>query len=79
VAEIAYRRATAQVRAGESNILAKPVVAVPMALICLPFGGSGAIIQYWKRIRAARRVMTVSESNLRETDAQPPERNTRIS
>jgi hypothetical protein len=69
VAEIAYRWARAKVYAGEHNILAKPSVAIPMALAVLPFGGSGAIVQYWKTLNAARRIVRASENDGQSTAA----------
>jgi hypothetical protein len=65
VAQIAYRWAVMQVQVGERNFLTKPAVAIPMALITLPFGGgtAGMTILYWKRVRFARRVVAVTEKN----------------
>lgn len=63
VAEIAYRWAVMKVYVGERNTLAKPIVAIPMALITLPLGGGtgGQSILYWKTIRAARRIVAATE------------------
>ena len=70
VEEIAFRWATAKVHAGENNVLAKPIVAIPMALAGLLLGGSGAIVQYWKLLRAARRVVEVT-NKARQSPIQP--------
>ena len=68
VAETAYRWAVIQVHVGERNFLAKPSAAIPTALITLPlFGGTaGATIQYWKRVRMARRIVAVTEKSRKE-------------
>ena len=68
VAETAYRWAVIQVHVGERNFLAKPSVSIPTALITLPlFGGTaGATIQYWKRVRMARRIVAVTEKSRKE-------------
>jgi hypothetical protein len=64
VAEIAYRWAVMKVYVGERNVVAKPIVAIPVALITLPLGGGtgGALINYWRTVRAARRIVAATEN-----------------
>lgn len=67
VADVAYRWASLKVAAGEGNFMAKPAFAVPVAVIMLlvPGGGgwAGGTVQYWKALRAARRIVQAAEIN----------------
>jgi hypothetical protein len=74
VADVAYQWASIKVHVGERNVMAKPAVAVPLALIMLlvPGGGgwAGGTIQYWKTLRAARRIVQATERS-RHADVGP--------
>ena len=65
VAETAYQWALIKCYAGERSPMANPAVSVPLGLIMLlvPGGGgwAGGAIQYWKTLRAARRVVLATE------------------
>ena len=67
VADFAYLWALLKSYVGEWNAMAKPDLAVPLALIMLlvPGGGgwAGGTIQYWKTLRAARRVVQATENS----------------